>query len=414
MAQWDKLSAEEKAPYFALEAAEDSRNEGETTRESPQVCLSSSTAVHETPKYIAEAYEKALKRIHEGNYAELAEEHVETPRPAKRRKSRSASPKPQESIEEVLVGASQLQPLEISSDASSTSESELPQDGDMADAPQLQAINNAKFEDSESDFDALEAIRPKDLELGSSDYPSNTPTPRARRHKAPVFDTQAILSSPSQGFALEALPLPRGFSQIIEEDEEEEEDDDDEGQQEDELPAESPIFEPHSPSREPESEASTTHSLQEFRRSLTTAEENSVPLHSLAPLTLPHTLHSSPPPSSPKSSDELDPDPPLQDDEFDQFYAEQHAAGYTDDFISAALKHTRFRPELAEDVLAAWEKGKPLPDVRGVWSKEDDEDVESGDGRAMARLQRKHTCDGWGGMTERMKYLEVYRGRNGE
>jgi hypothetical protein len=29
----------------------------------------------------------------------------------------------------------------------------------------------------------------------------------------------------------------------------------------------------------------------------------------------------------------------------------------------------------------------------------------------MARLERKHTCDGWGGIMERMKFLDVYRER---
>ncbi|KAF2680888.1 hypothetical protein K458DRAFT_344746 [Lentithecium fluviatile CBS 122367] len=394
MTQWESLPAEERAHYFALEAAEKSQNEGETTRKSPQVWLSSSTAVHETPMYITEAYQKALKRIHEGDYAEpLEEEQVETPRPAKRRKSKGAPSELHESIEEVPMSGTQRQPLEISSASSSTSESQLLQDDDVDVVEPAQRVTAHESLDSDLDLDALDTIPPpQNLELNSSDYPSNTPTPRAPRHRVPTLDTQVILSSPTQAFSLEALPRPAHSTQAIEED--------------DEPPAESALFFPHSFDAELPSEASTTHSLKEFRRSLTTAD-------SLTPL--PPPQRSSPPPSSPASTSSTeDPDPPLSPTEFDAFFDVQHAAGYTDDYITAALKHTRFRPVLAESVLAAWQEGKPLPNVRGVWSREDDLDVESESKEAMERLDRKHTMDGWGGITERARFLKAYRGRRGD
>jgi hypothetical protein len=52
-----------------------------------------------------------------------------------------------------------------------------------------------------------------------------------------------------------------------------------------------------------------------------------------------------------------------------------------------------------------------LPYQRGIWSIQDDEAVESGDGVALAKLERKHTLDGWGGITERLRFLEGYRSR---
>jgi hypothetical protein len=85
--------------------------------------------------------------------------------------------------------------------------------------------------------------------------------------------------------------------------------------------------------------------------------------------------------------------------------------GFSNDFISKALKRTRLRPELAATVLDAWREGLPLPSQRGVWSVEDDEAVESGDGVALALLERKHTLDGWGGITERVGFLQSWRER---
>jgi hypothetical protein len=402
MAQWDSLSPEAKAPYLAQAAAERSTTKDDTAPKSPQVCLSSSTAVQETPKYIAEAYNKALKRIHQGDYAEPQKVHAETPRPAKRRRSRSPAPVIQASIE-APIGASQMQPLEISSNASSTSELQLPQEEEET-VQRGQGMANpdpAEFVDSESDLDDIEAL-PRPKGPGFSDLPSDTPTPRAPRHKAPAFDTQMLLSSPSQDLPIAALPRPKGFTQMMKDVSEEEYDDDDE--QEGSQPASTPI-------PEPPSDASTTQSLHEFRRSLTTAKQISQDHEGAShPTFLPLTRPALSSPSQ-TSTHSLDPDEPIQTDEFDDFFAFQHDQGYMDEFITAALKHTSFRPVLAEEVLAAWAEGKPLPDKRGVWSKEDDEDVEGGDANAMARLERKHSFDRWGGITERLKFLDVYRSR---
>ena len=74
-----------------------------------------------------------------------------------------------------------------------------------------------------------------------------------------------------------------------------------------------------------------------------------------------------------------------------------------------ALHRTRLRPELAVKVLDAWREGVALPDERGIWSVEEDAAVESGDGFDLAKLEKKHTMDGWGGITERMLFLEANR-----
>lgn len=119
----------------------------------------------------------------------------------------------------------------------------------------------------------------------------------------------------------------------------------------------------------------------------------------------------SPTPSVASSTDSGDPDPPLNAQEMEDFFDDRLAEGFNDEFIIRALKRTRFRPELALVVLDAWKEGLSLPNQRGIWSLEDDEDVESGDGVALARLEVKHTMDGWGGITERLLFLESYRNR---
>jgi hypothetical protein len=93
------------------------------------------------------------------------------------------------------------------------------------------------------------------------------------------------------------------------------------------------------------------------------------------------------------------------------FFEEQRGNGFTDEEITEALKHTRCRPELAAMVLEAWKDRKPLPNTRGVWSIEDDEIVQSGNAVQLAELEMKHSMEGWGGVTERLRYLEQWRGK---
>ncbi|KAF1953804.1 hypothetical protein CC80DRAFT_494384 [Byssothecium circinans] len=417
MAEWNALSSDKKARYYALERS----GQHETTKKSPQVCISSSTAIPETPKYITEAYNKALKRLNEGTPTKVEESRQETPRPAKKQRSESATPPPpnlpeqiSQSIENTSGVGTHQRPLEISSAESSSSYEQEEQDENMVDAAQVdrqvremmaqQAAREPEspFEaiDSDVDVQRLEAVASaKGLApIGSDDYPSDTPTPRAPRHKSSAFDTQAILSSPiPDSVPLSALPRPPPLSLDIEDGE-----DDLNEENEEAYRPQSPFIRPLSPGHEPPSDTSTTHSMQEFRQSLN-EEQEEPPKH----LQLP----SSAAPSSPSSTLIAtfgDPDPPLTGSEIDDFYEEQYAQGYDDAWITAALKTTRCRPELTAEVLEAWSEGKVLPIARGIWSKEDDEDVQSGFAGALARLERKHTMDGWGGITERMRFLEQY------
>ena len=266
-------------------------------------------------------------------------------------------------------------------------------------------VSRPVFEETEDDTDDLESVasstdlthiaplpRPPQIPEASDeeeeeeeeDLPSNTPTPRA--HKFAAFDTQAILS-PSQNAPLSRLPRPIDSS----------------------------------PPHHPDSEASTTQSLQEFSSYLQDAGDEGVrgqqPVLGSARPVSPTPSATSEAESEVESVDSDasmgsgDPDPPLLQDEMDEFFAEQHAEGFGNEYITKALKRTRFRPGLATTVLEAWRHSKPLPDQRGVWSVEEDELVEGGDGAALARLGRKHTVDGWGGITERMNFLSAWSRR---
>ncbi|KAF2438255.1 hypothetical protein P171DRAFT_437314 [Karstenula rhodostoma CBS 690.94] len=347
--------------------SKDDRAANDTITLSSQVFLSSSTVVNETPKYISEAYQKALQQLRVGSGTRepsLDAQDVEV-YPAKRQKN----------IPRHL--GTEEDPVEVSS--AGTDSQQLTQD----ELPEVRSTAQPMDDGDDWDMEGLEAIAPpqRAIDQDGSEHLSDSPTPRAARSKASAFDTQAILSSPSQGASLNPLPLPARLTQLAEADTE------DSGEK-------------------LASDASTTESLQEFSQMI---NEDS---HYRGITPLPRLQHSSPPQSPASivsSTGSGDPDPPLAPDEVDEYFKEQHAEGFPDEFIAAALKHTRWRPELATEVLQAWKKRQPLPSKRGIWSDSDDEEVEGGDGMALARLENKHTLDGWGGITERMNFLSKYR-----
>ncbi|KAF2472627.1 uncharacterized protein BDR25DRAFT_333388 [Lindgomyces ingoldianus] len=376
---WYKaLSEEDKAPYLTMEAADRKRFEIEN-KLSPQ----------------------AMKRIRalEDELDEPPEEHNSSPHPSKRQKQLSSPltkrghPKPAQGL------GTQIKPLEISSGEGSSSSQDMenqpqPKDYNTEDIIQAELRTQDITEEDEELYDPdrptpttecddvqmppdTQALRP----VFSDQLPSNTPTPRAPRHKPAAFNTQAILSSPTQGLSFTALPKPQPESR-----------------------SPSPSIQA-SPLTRHVNSISASHSLREFRHSInSTSEPHS---HAFAPVPCPREPSTAP--SEASSAGSGDPDPPLDAVEIDEFFSEQHGEGFTDAEIAAALKHTRCRPLLAMEVLDAWKDDKPLPDRRGVWSKEDDENVEGGDGVALAELERKHTCDGWGGITERLRFLEQAR-----
>ncbi|KAL5403735.1 hypothetical protein PMIN03_009666 [Paraphaeosphaeria minitans] len=337
LSQWNALSSEEKAHYFAKEATESRRATNETATLSSQVFLSSSTAVNETPKYISQAYQKASQQLRAdlGTRDAFLDARDGTTYSVKRQKR---------------------------------------------DTHQLSTVMTSDSDDS--DMGGLEALAPPlgAPDRGVSDDAFDSPTPRATRFKAPVFDTQAILSSPSQSASLNPLPLPAPLTQLAKEGT----DDHDE---------------------KLASDASTTESLQEFSQMVNEYSH----YRENTPLPPQHSSPPQSPASVASSTGSVDPDPPLNSKEFDLFFNEQNTLGYETEFITEALKHTRLRPKLATEVLDAWKMAQPLPDKRGIWSDLDDEEVEGGDVQALARLQNKHTLDGWGGITERVNFLSKYR-----
>lgn len=357
--------------------------------------LSSSIAQHESPRRLSEMYKTAMKRIREHNVVEEVTEHEE--RHTKRRRSENATLIENEVIEQIDITDSANQPLEVSSTTTSSVISELDAEerrlADIIEAKQISISDpdeeffdpdNATESIESDDLRAINCIAPlKHDEVESEeDFPQNSPTPRATRRQKSNFDTQAILSSPSQDI-LSRLPQQQA-----------------------------PMYSQRSssPTRQPESDASTTLSLQEFRRSLNDDDDSKSQV-TYPPLPPQSELRfSSPASSTVSSASPDDPDPPLEAEEFEDFFQEQHAEGFANDFIVKALKRTRFRPMLTVQVLEAWREGKPLPNERGIWSIEDDDAVESGDGVALAKLERKHTTDGWGGITERLVFLDAQRG----
>jgi hypothetical protein len=363
---------------------------------------SSSTARPESSNFYDDQLARFTKRLRENDFAEQEEEAEAAP-PTKRRKSTSATPIQEDLMQASIAEGAQNQPVEISSAESSQSTSqtedaeELMQEqirSEVLDTVDDEATmvnldgypEEDKVESIESDdFPDIDDLYPppdRDSESGE-DLPSNTPTPRATRQRISNFDTQAILSSPIR----DQFPRPPGYTTDVK------------FQQEQRL---------SSPAEQLESDASTTQSLQEFRCSLPEEDADQTLYAEATPQPL--FISSSPAPSS-TCSDSEDPDPPLTGDEIEEFYSEKNEEGFSNDFISKALKRTRLRPELASKVLDAWKVGKPLPRERGIWSIEDDAAVECGDGIQLANLERKHTLDGWGGIMERLKFLEAYRSR---
>ena len=370
----------------------------DTTRIVTDVKVASSSTAHpESPEAYKKLHKKFVKRLRDDSEEE--QDDVEVPRPTKRRKSGSATP----TVDDTLGTLDQ--PLEISSAESSQSlsvsglvgqktRSDIPVTLDEEEDEDATMVeHNVETEEKElesiesDDFPDIEELPPPPPSgyetLSDDELPSNTPTPRAVRQNKSIFNTQAILSSPSQD-PRDKLTRPRG---------------------KDTTPKQK--LRSPSPFQHPESDASTTQSLEEFRRSL--REEEDVAEVSPQPLRI--SASPSPAPSTVSSTGSGDPDPPLTAEEINEFFDEQNARGISNAFISAALKRTRLRPELTIKVLDAWTAGESLPNERGIWSKVDDEEVESGDGVALARLERKHTLDGWGGITERMVFLEGYRSR---
>ncbi len=88
------------------------------------------------------------------------------------------------------------------------------------------------------------------------------------------------------------------------------------------------------------------------------------------------------------------------------------AAGHTPSNVELALRSTSVDAELAAVVLEHLRKGEGLPkEMRGVWTEEDDADLEATDARRLGRVERKHGGDAVG---LRWEFLGVYKWGEGE
>ncbi|KAI9712844.1 MAG: hypothetical protein M1820_001466 [Bogoriella megaspora] len=99
--------------------------------------------------------------------------------------------------------------------------------------------------------------------------------------------------------------------------------------------------------------------------------------------------------------------PETQLTDLNAWIEEREAEGFDYQTIGEALKATSLDASLAEQILPSIEATRGVPkDMRGVWTKEDDEALEGGDGRKIRRLEEKH---GWRLFRERMGVLREWR-----
>jgi len=230
---------------------------------------------------------------------------------------------------------------------------------------------------------SLDAILNMDFDLpppegGWDNTMSPTPTLRARRHQAPTsLDTQAILSVETQPLDL-SLPEPEGgFTQSRS------------------LSAAPPSSPPL-----PAESNSTSYSIWEIR-----SLERERQQRSAAPL--PPATYS--PEETEEDEEEADPDPPLDGPSISAFLTRMVSKGYIEDNVISALRMTSTRGHLASLIIPTLSSGARLKDQRGVWTEQDDHDLEGGDGRGIKRVEEKHGWSGWGGCEERLEFLRMVR-----
>jgi hypothetical protein len=93
-------------------------------------------------------------------------------------------------------------------------------------------------------------------------------------------------------------------------------------------------------------------------------------------------------------------------DTFDDLAKPLLAKGYSLDSIFEAVHLTSANKVLLELLLEGLKVGHGIPqDVRGVWTEEDDADLQSGDSAAIQRVERKHGRSGTEGWKTRLRFL---------
>ena len=113
----------------------------------------------------------------------------------------------------------------------------------------------------------------------------------------------------------------------------------------------------------------------------------------------------------PVDSSSITPSSPVQiptndSTSLDNFIAALGNHGYHLEDILTVLKRTSLNAHLVERVLRRIKKGKRWGNMKGVWTDEDDDDLESTDARRVMRVEKKHGKDG---TVKREGFLKEWR-----
>ncbi|KAF2494699.1 hypothetical protein BU16DRAFT_45692 [Lophium mytilinum] len=415
--RWKALSEQEQAPYYDLEAADKERHRLENNpTEYREWCL----------EYRKSSKLNSSKRGREdADGDENREELPDSWRSKRQRQQESVSLEDKHELEtqkqdqgvvdlgediedQVAVAIEQHQPgesseeepsmdqfaqkiyVDVSDDSEPEEQDETPEEVQEGRTPKHRIIDLSDDEDGTEEEQEDEGQEEEEYDHNEQtifDNASASPSPRQSRYRPPaVLDTQAILADPTQVLDVSiAEPPDTQFDHSSDR-------------------ASSPLA-GHAASD------GTSHSIQEFR----SLEDLERQRHSTPPLDL-----AMPQPDMDSDvewdSQDMpdDSDPPLDGEDTIEFYHEMLDRGYEDELIRDVMRACMTRAKLSEEVLAEVAHGEPWPERRGVWTAEDDEDLESTDARRVRRVMKKHTDDQWGGCEERRTVLDYIRQVSGQ
>lgn len=314
---------------------------------------------------------------------------------------RSASPKRQKR------GRLQAKPLEIASTPENSPrrpdlDAELQLTGRTDNAILIPDDSESEAESSESDdnatFDDSLLGRPASPTLSSPSrtIPNTQPSPRR--------STQAVFNDPTQFIDLEIPDPEGGWDEDVETPLSPEELDPN-SQLVDSPPANViPETQPDLPDTQALLDSRTQ--MPDFSIAEPDGGWDSLDLMPSSPPSMPGQ-HSSPHPPPPTKAPS--PDPKKLRAGLDTWVKIQMTAGYPLENVIAALKTTSNDLELAKLVLKYMTrkgKGRIPSNEKGIWTEDDDEDLESTDAMRIEKVQAKHgaaVCD------VRLAFLHVYR-----
>ncbi|KAF2802393.1 uncharacterized protein BDZ99DRAFT_527427 [Mytilinidion resinicola] len=432
--RWKALSGKEQAPYYQLEAADRERHRLESNpteyREWRLQYINSSKGnsskrgreeddeSEETQKEFSDSRRSKKQRQQEsvanqgdvqnemeGQDQDVVDQSQDAMEDDQAAESSHEDPSMEQNAQRIYV--------DVSDDSEPEEEDEAPEEAQEARTPKHRVIDLSDDEDESEEEqedegqDEVEEVDHKEQTV--FDDASASPSPHQSRYKPPTaLDTQAILADPTQVLDVGLADLPNSQEHIPNVDVP------DLSYTQGENPDTGPVELPdthldHSSDRSssplPDHAASdgTSHSIQEFRslEHLERQRQSTPPLD----LNMPEPDMD----SDVEWDSQEDPDPPLDGEATMEFYHEMLDRGYDDELIRDVMRACMTRAKLSEEVLAKVAHGEPWPERRGVWTAEDDEDLESTDARRVRRVIKKHTDDEWGGCMERRTVLEYIR-----